>query len=141
MPALRNRRQESFAQLVALGTISLSEAYRRAGFSPTSAHQNASRLRDNEIVQARITELQAQEQAQRQLDRDEMVAILVSFIRNEALSVWPHRVKSAELLAKISHWMEAPKNERIVGDPLQALIDSIRARVVDAPVIKQLPSS
>src|SRR4029077_6580049 len=139
MPSLRNHRHELFAQLIALGSLSQSEAYRKAGFSPKGANNNAHRLMDLDHIQARIAELQAQESGKRLLDRDEMVAILVSFIRNEGLDVWPHRVKSAELLAKINRWTEPPKSERSVGDPLQALIDSIRARVTDAPSIKQLP--
>jgi hypothetical protein len=140
MPSLRNHRREMFAQLVALGTMSQSEAYRKAGYNPDGANANAARLIAIDSVQARIAELHAQESAKRLLDRDEMVATLVSFIRDEQLDVWPARIKSAELLAKINRWTEQPKNERIVGDPLQALIDSIRARVADSPpVIKQLP--
>ena len=73
------------------------------------------------------------------MDRDELIGILVGFIRNEQLCVWPHRVKSAELLAKMCKWTERDEASKPQGDPLQALIDSIPARVSNAPPIRQLP--
>jgi hypothetical protein len=74
------------------------------------------------------------------MSRDELIGILVGFIRNEQLCVWPDRIKAAELLAKMCRWTERDEASKPQGDPLQALIDSIRARVADAPPMKQLPS-
>ena len=72
------------------------------------------------------------------MTRDELISILVRFIRNDRLEVWPDRIKSAELLAKLCGWNE---RERVaaVTDPLQVLIDSIRARVEIGPTFPALP--
>jgi phage terminase small subunit len=56
MPVLENPRHELFAEELATGK-SASEAYALAGFRPS--RKNASRLRANEDVTARVTELQA----------------------------------------------------------------------------------
>ena len=55
MPALENPRHERFAQELAKGRTQ-AEAYAEAGYKPSEP--NASRLRSNEKVQARIAELQ-----------------------------------------------------------------------------------
>ena len=67
------------------------------------------------------------------MSRQELIGILVGFIRDPALCVWPHRVKSAELLAKICGWTEPERIHVVKDDPLQSLIDSIRARVEIGP--------
>jgi hypothetical protein len=72
------------------------------------------------------------------MSRQELIGILVGFIRDPALCVWPHRVKSAELLSKICGWTE-PERIHAVNDPLQVLIDSIRARVEIGPMFPALP--
>lgn len=56
MPILENQRHEKFAQQLATGK-SASEAYVLAGYKPS--RKNASRLRTNEGVVARVAELQA----------------------------------------------------------------------------------
>jgi hypothetical protein len=56
VPILENQRHELFAQELAKGK-SASEAYVLAGFRPS--RKNASRLRANEGVKARLAELQA----------------------------------------------------------------------------------
>jgi phage terminase small subunit len=56
MPILNKPRQEKFAQLVAAGQMRPVDAYAAAGFSPH--HQNASRLMQNDAVQARVAEIQ-----------------------------------------------------------------------------------
>ena len=55
MPILENERHELFAQKLAEGK-SATEAYQLAGFKPS--RKNASRLRANEGVSARVAELQ-----------------------------------------------------------------------------------
>jgi len=54
MPALSNARHERFAQGLARG-LSAGEAYVEAGYAPNDG--NASRLKGNEKVQARLAEL------------------------------------------------------------------------------------
>ena len=56
MAILSNSKYEKFAQLVAKG-VTVTEAYTSAGYSKASARSNASRLRDNEGISARIKEL------------------------------------------------------------------------------------
>lgn len=55
MPALSNPKHERFAQALAKGRTQ-AEAYAEAGYAPSEP--NASRLRSNDKVQARIAELQ-----------------------------------------------------------------------------------
>lgn len=55
MPALRNPTHEKFAQYVAKGGTSTLAAYEAAGYKPSAP--NASRLRKNPLVVARIAEL------------------------------------------------------------------------------------
>lgn len=60
MPALDNPRHEKFAQLVARGGISDYQAYVQAlGTNEDTADKNAWRLRGDEGISARITEIQA----------------------------------------------------------------------------------
>lgn len=54
MPALSNAKHEAFAQALAKG-LSADEAYQEAGFKPNRG--NASRLKANESVSARVSEL------------------------------------------------------------------------------------
>lgn len=56
MPALENVRWERFAQELAKGTSALA-AYEIAGFK--SGKQNSARLREREVIKARLAELQA----------------------------------------------------------------------------------
>lgn len=55
MPALTNPRHERFAQELAKGKTQ-AEAYAEAGYKPSES--NASTLRSNQKVQARLSELQ-----------------------------------------------------------------------------------
>ena len=133
MPVLSNPRHEKFAQLVASG-LSALQAYSNAGYRQRSAKGNATRFKDNDGIARRIAEIQTENHRKSAMTRDELIGILVGFIRDPALCVWPHRVKSAELLAKICGWTEK-QEVRVTIDPLQSLIDSIRARV-DDPIAK-----
>jgi hypothetical protein len=127
MPVLANCRHEKFAQLVATGMSAL-QAYTTAGYRQRSAKGNATRFKENDGIARRIAEIQTENDRKSEMSRQELIGILVGFIRDPALSVWPHRVKSAELLAKICSWTEK-QEVRVTIDPLQSLIDSIRARV------------
>lgn len=57
MPLLNNARHEKFAQAVAKGK-SATEGYAEAGFKPQ--RQNAARLMTNDVIVARVKELQAE---------------------------------------------------------------------------------
>ena len=70
-----NARQEKFCQWVASGKPDV-EAYRLAGYSPDSAESNASRLRENEGVAARIEELQAANASHFALTREAALELL-----------------------------------------------------------------
>ena len=139
MRVLQNPRHEKFAQGVSSG-LTAAEAYRKAGYREASAKHNATRLRDNEVVTRRIAEIQAENERKSEMNRDELISIVVRFIRNDRLEVWPDRIKSAELLAKLCGWNE---RERVaaVTDPLQVLIDSIRARVEIGPTFSGFAGS
>ncbi len=54
MPALENQRHEAFAQACAQG-MSTNEAFIKAGYTPNRG--NATRLKANEVVKARIAEI------------------------------------------------------------------------------------
>ena len=57
MPILPNPKHEKFAQLIVRGK-SQFEAYMMAGYSPSGARGNASRLIANDIISGRVKELQ-----------------------------------------------------------------------------------
>ena len=67
VPILNSSRHERFAQLVASGKYSDMEAFRQAGYSASSAQQNAHRLSENEGVKARTEELRARNSEKCQL--------------------------------------------------------------------------
>jgi len=136
MPVLQKPKHEKFAQLVATG-MSCSEAYRKAGYRDASAKHNATRMRDNEVVARRIAEIRGENDRKSEMSRQELIDILVRFIRDPALCVWPARIKSAELLAKLCGWHEAER-VNVTIDPLQSLIDSIRARMENGAVLSAL---
>jgi hypothetical protein len=135
MPILANCRHEKFAQLVSAG-MSASEAYRQSGGTGENAGSISTRLSAKGSIRQRIAEIRTENERKSEMSRQELTDILVGFIRNPDLCVWPHRVKSAELLAKICGWSEK-QEVRVTIDPLQSLIDSIRARV-DEPLPKQI---
>jgi phage terminase small subunit len=82
MPALSNPRHERFAQGLAKG-LSADEAYQEAGF--TANRGNASRLKANESVEARVREIlgKAEERAEIDIARTlkELVRLGTSDIR------------------------------------------------------------
>ena len=134
---LKNVRHERFAQGVSSG-LAAAKAYRKAGYREGSAKHNATRLRDNEVVARRIAEIRWENDRRSEMSRQELIDILVSFIRDPALCVWPARIKSAELLAKLCGWHEEER-VNVTIDPLQSLIDSIRARVENGAILSALP--
>lgn len=67
MPALKNQRQELFAQELARGK-SPTESYTLAGYQ--SCRQNAHRLSSNDDVKKRVAELQSQREIDTKNNRD-----------------------------------------------------------------------
>ncbi|HEY5741571.1 MAG TPA: terminase small subunit [Terrimicrobiaceae bacterium] len=57
------------------------EAFKRAGYSASSAQQNAHRLSENEGVKARIAELRAQNAEKCEMERAQAVQYLVEILK------------------------------------------------------------
>ncbi len=95
MPVLKNSRWERFAQLRGTGMM-ISPAYVAAGFKPNQS--NASRLNRNELVRARIEELQGSGADQ------------IADVRDLART---HTTVAVETLAEIMKDTQAPKSARV----------------------------
>jgi hypothetical protein len=95
MPVLKNSRWEKFAQLRGTGMM-ISPAYVAAGFKPNQS--NASRLNRNELVRARIEELQGNSADQ------------IADVRDLARK---HTAVAVETLAEIMNDIDAPKSARV----------------------------
>ena len=105
------------------------EAFRQAGYSASSAQQNAHRLSENEGVKARIEELRARNAEKCQLSRDEAVQYLVEILKTPIAEVTadhrlaqsydaksgkielPNKLGAMQLLAKMCGWNEPEKHE------------------------------
>ena len=87
MPVLRNQRQELFAQALAQGKTA-DAAYENAGYRRN--RHNASRLKTNETVVARVLELQANQQERFVLTRQYTIEALVE---NTEKALGRHPVK------------------------------------------------
>jgi hypothetical protein len=92
MPVLRNQRQELFAQGLAQGKTA-DLAYENAGYKPN--RHNASRLKTNETVLARVLELQANQQERFVLTRQYAIEALVENIE-KALGRRPVKIGADE---------------------------------------------
>jgi terminase small subunit-like protein len=105
------------------------KAFRQAGYSASSAQQNAHRLSENEGVKARIAELSARNAEKCQLSRDEAVQYLVEILKTPISEVTadhrlaqsydaksgkielPNKLGAMQLLAKMCGWNEPEKHE------------------------------
>lgn len=74
MPTLNNQRHEIFSQNLAKGMTG-DEAYVQAGYKPN--RHNASRLKTNETITARVLELQAKKQERFVLARQHVIDGLI----------------------------------------------------------------
>jgi phage terminase small subunit len=79
MPALRNQRRELFAQGLAQGKTA-NAAYIDAGYRPN--RHNASRLKTNETIVARVAELQTRRRDRFVLTRQHLIERLLENIEN-----------------------------------------------------------
>lgn len=108
MPALSNPKHERFAQALAKGKTQ-AEAYKEAGYSPSEP--NASRLRSNDKVQARLAELQ-----ERAAIRTEITVASITD-RLLAIATLAENVKDAPMLqAARASLMDAAKLNGLVVD-------------------------
>lgn len=97
MPVLDNPRHEAFAQHLARG-MSADEAHTKAGFSANRG--NASRLKANESVMARVAELKAMTAERVVVDREWVLAKLIENATNTQESNPNASNKALELLGK-----------------------------------------
>lgn len=116
MPVLKNQRHEKFAQRIAKGDAA-TKAYIAAGFSPKAAKQNASRLRENEVIGERIAELQAS--AAKRVEWS--IAERLKFFR-EAAEIPPAKIT---LKHRVCQGMRKTKfgNYLLVPDKLKAAVE------------------
>lgn len=108
MPALSNPKHERFAQALAKG-MTQAEAYADAGYKPSKS--NASTLRSNQKVQARLTELQERAAARTE--------ITVASITERLLAIATKAEKSGDapmLQAARASLMDAAKLNGLVVD-------------------------
>lgn len=75
MTALTNHRHEAFAQSLALGKPQ-TKAYIDAGYAEKGAQPNSARLILNDMVSARLKELQSENRARNEQDLDSAIAEL-----------------------------------------------------------------
>jgi hypothetical protein len=144
MPILANPRHDRFAQLVASGKFSHSEAFRQAGYAENGAKENASRLMTNDNVSARIEELRARNAEKCQLSRDQAVQYLVEILKTPIGEVnvdhrlcqsydaksgkveLPSKLGAMQLLAKMCGWLEPEKHEVGANSELTELLKRLR---------------
>jgi phage terminase small subunit len=114
VPILKNERHELFAQKLAEGK-SATEAYQLAGFKPS--RKNASRLRANEDIVARVQKLQetaarSTEVSIQSLIRELDDAIKVAKAKGQAQAM----VSAAGMKAKLAGLMVEKQELRVSGD-------------------------
>ena len=147
MPILQNARHERFAQLVASGKYSDMEAFKQAGYSASSAQQNAHRLSENEGVKARIAELKGRNAEKCEMAREQAVQYLVEILKTPIGEVTadhrlaqsydaksgkielPNKLGAMQLLAKMCGWNEPEKHEFEHGYKAQQELVEVIARL------------
>lgn len=97
MPVLDNQRHEAFAHAMAKG-LSADEAYQQAGFAANRG--NASRLKANESIQARVAELLGMAAERVVVDREWVLAKLVENASNHQAENPAASNKALELIGK-----------------------------------------
>ena len=123
------------------------EAFRQAGYSASSAQQNAHRLSENEGVKARTEELRARNSEKCQLSRHEAVEYLVEILKTPIAEVTanhrlaqsydaksgkielPNKLGAMQLLAKMCGWNEPEKHEFEHGYKAQQDLVGVIARL------------
>jgi hypothetical protein len=132
VPILKNERHELFAQELAKGK-SASEAYVSAGFKPS--RHNASRLRTNETVAARVLELQMAGAKSAEISVASLIEELeAARVKATSLNQLSAAVRATAEKAKISGLLvERQQVEVVNADPYENLNthQEIFAKVVE----------
>lgn len=114
MSVLPNARHEAFAQALAKGKTA-DEAYKLAGFSANRG--NATRLKANESVSARVAELQSMVAERAVVDREWVLAKLIENANNNQESNPSASNKALELIGKeLGMFVERTENININHD-------------------------
>ena len=131
MPILSNPKYEKFAQLV-VGGMSASEAYTKViGCSVSSGQKNAWRMKENEGVVARITELQAKSERKAEITRAEVLTFLkkfCDFVPSKKRIRPNDQLKAVEIIAKLCGWNEPECVQVGMEAELAAVIAKLRGR-------------
>ena len=128
---LKNPRHEKFVQLLVFGLLSMTEAYKQAGFSERNAGSNALVLSKKQQIAARIASLSssvtAKAEAKFHISRDRIMEELMylGFKRNDRQGLV--QLKAIELLNKMMGYFE-PQHHKHEHTHIQ----------VDASLIEQL---
>jgi phage terminase small subunit len=104
---LDNVRHEKFAQGVANG-LTVSEAYRQAGFSHKGAGPSGDRLLKNAKIHNRVQELRQQNAQKASVTQQGYIDILGNCFAGK-LQLRADQLKAGELLAKACGWNEPDK--------------------------------
>ena len=103
-----NGRQETFARLIALATMSNTEAAKQAGYSTRTAHATAGALLKNPSVASRVDSLRCQQRAAADavacISRQRIVQELADMALVKGSSMI--KLKAIELLAKMQGYNE-----------------------------------
>jgi phage terminase small subunit len=121
---LKNPRHEEFARGVANG-LTISEAYRRAGFSVKGAGQGGERLLKNVEVSSRVEELRQEHAKKSNLTEEKFVKVLSEcFLGKREMRA--DQLKAGEMIAKTCKWNGEEKIS-VAVDGLQELLNHIRS--------------
>jgi len=110
MSVLPNPKHERFAQLVAVGDKTQTEAYELAGYRPDRAH--ASRLASNGNIEARVAEIQAEGADHAALSRAALLARMYDLsLKAEADGNWTGAIRATEKVGQEAQGMFKERSE------------------------------
>lgn len=130
MPALDNPKRERFCQQYVVD-LNATQAYIRAGYAATGAEGNAARLIANDMVSARIAELQAvvsqrlditQDKVLRDIeatrkaatgDKQHATALKASELQGKHIGMWPSGSDGAGVVESLLEWAAAAAKRRL----------------------------
>lgn len=118
MPVLDNPRHERFAQEIAKG-CSATEAYALAGYKPNQP--NAARLISNDMVKARVAELQEAGAKRAEVTIESLIDEAAD-IQTKAVQAGQHSAAVAALTAKAKlagKWIDRNQHTGPNGGPIQ----------------------
>jgi hypothetical protein len=123
MSVLEKPRHEKLAQELALGTITKTEAYARAGYARDDG--NACRLTGNDRIQTRVQQIQAEAAKHVALSRADMIEMLLAdHERARANKQMSAAIRAAELVGRELHGMFTERREVSTRDNIRQLSDA-----------------